>query len=259
MGIRRRPPASSTRSSGSTAIAYAPLLAAGFALVAATVVACAGSDQQMTLQRELDAALAEKSEQPGAQCHPGVKEQCYSGPEGSSGRGHCAPGTRECDVAGQWGVCQGEVLPSARELCNDIDDDCNGVVDDGFQRAGTQCWLGEGECKSKGVHRCSADGSRSECDAAIIKPQAETCDGKDNNCNGQIDEGTIQGTGDVCSTGRAGACNPGHRQCVAGEIRCAPDNQPGIEVCNKIDDDCDNEIDEECVTEEEARKIGSVK
>ncbi|MEE9386941.1 MAG: MopE-related protein [Nannocystaceae bacterium] len=259
MGIRRHTDAPFSLSSGHPAVVGILLLMVTFGATAAVAVACAGSDQQMSLQRELDAALTEKTDRAPAQCHPGIREGCYSGPEGTAGRGQCTSGKQLCSAEGSWGVCEGEILPATKELCNDIDDDCNGVVDDGFQRAGTQCWSGKGECKAKGMYRCGPDGTTSRCDAPVKKPSQEICDGKDNNCNGKIDDGYIQGTGDSCSTGRAGACNAGRRQCVAGQIKCVANHQSSIEICNKIDDDCDNQIDEECVSEEEAKKVRGVK
>jgi hypothetical protein len=35
-----------------------------------------------------------------------------------------------------------------------------------------------------------------------------------------------------------------------------PDKQPSVEICNKLDDDCDGKTDEDCITEEEAKKAG---
>ncbi len=57
---------------------------------------------------------------------------CYTGPAGTSGVGICRPGTQTC-MAGSWGsTCPGQVVP-ATELCNSIDDNCDGVADDPFR------------------------------------------------------------------------------------------------------------------------------
>ena len=44
--------------------------------------------------------------------------------------GACHAGTQTC-AGGAWGACLGEVLPAAVELCNGIDDNCNGITDEG--------------------------------------------------------------------------------------------------------------------------------
>ncbi|MEI8256018.1 MAG: MopE-related protein, partial [Deltaproteobacteria bacterium] len=60
----------------------------------------------------------------------GVTLACYTGAAGTSGVGLCHGGTQTCS-AGSFGVCTGQVTPVA-ELCgNGLDDDCNGVVDNG--------------------------------------------------------------------------------------------------------------------------------
>lgn len=243
-----------------TALAYtfSLLFAAGF------VVGCATESGPTELERELAKARKEADSREAAECYPSSKEPCYfladgkRGPDGTAGRGVCKEGLRVCDEGGFWGSCDGAVLPGA-ETCNGIDDDCNGKVDDGFERDGTKCFAGEGACRTEGTYSCSADGTKSECSAKAKQPTAEVCDGVDNDCDGTIDDGDVEGTGAECPTGQAGACSSGVKQCVAGSIKCMPTHVRSVEICNKIDDDCDNQVDEDCITEKEAREAGLLK
>jgi hypothetical protein len=56
--------------------------------------------------------------------------ECYSGLAGTAGIGICQNGLRFC-AEGTFDACEGEVLPET-EICNGLDDDCDGIVDDGF-------------------------------------------------------------------------------------------------------------------------------
>jgi hypothetical protein len=68
-----------------------------------------------------------------------LESPCYTGPSGTLGNGICAPGTMVCD-AGTWGnendvsglftpgFCKDEITPQ-EEICNGIDDDCDGETD----------------------------------------------------------------------------------------------------------------------------------
>jgi hypothetical protein len=78
-----------------------------------------------------------------AACCPGETRTCYSGPAGSAGKGICKAGTQTCAANFAWGACQGEVLPKP-ETCNGVDDDCDGVIDDG------PLCPGEAVCRSGG-------------------------------------------------------------------------------------------------------------
>jgi hypothetical protein len=65
----------------------------------------------------------------GSFCNPGSTQSCYTGPAGTSGVGVCHGGTTICDQSGTaFGPCSGQVTPSA-EVCDGLDNNCDGQVD----------------------------------------------------------------------------------------------------------------------------------
>jgi hypothetical protein len=162
----------------------------------------------------------------------------------SGAPGVCGPGTTVC-VMGNVN-CASNIMPGSQmETCNDQDDDCDGSVDDGFM-VGQMCSAGVGECAAPGVFLCAQDGSQ-QCNAVPLEPTPETCDAKDNDCDGVVDNNPA-GVGMACPTGLSGVCATGMTSCsAAGMVECTPDVQPGstMETCNLQDDDCDGEADED--------------
>ncbi|MFW5966840.1 MAG: CAP domain-containing protein [Persicimonas sp.] len=67
----------------------------------------------------------------GEGCETGQSRPCYSGPWETRDEGICESGTQRC-VGGEWEEeCRNEVLPESEETCgNELDDDCDGVVDE---------------------------------------------------------------------------------------------------------------------------------
>ncbi len=159
----------------------------------------------------------------------------------------CTVGQGACENSGSV-ICTDpelgahcSVLPGTpqAEECNDgIDDDCNGVSDEGCP-----CTVGFGICEAPGV--INEAGS---CEGATGDPAPETCNGLDDNCNGETDE-TFPEEG-LCTVGigaceRSGlmVCEPGS---PGGDTHCnveAGASEP--ESCNGVDDDCDGVIDQE--------------
>jgi MYXO-CTERM domain-containing protein len=128
------------------------------------------------------------------------------------------------------------------ELCDGLDNDCDGDIDEGFM-VGMTCFNnGVGACRRSGILACKPDGSGTFCDAPTVTPQPEVCNGIDDNCNGQIDEGTLPGVGEKCGNG-LGTCSSGTFVCMNGQLVCNATGMPQPEVCNGIDDNCDGVID----------------
>ncbi|MFW6085822.1 MAG: hypothetical protein ACODAG_01345 [Myxococcota bacterium] len=183
----------------------------------------------------------------GTVVQEGERVGCYTGSESTRDVGACKSGEREC-VDGQLTACLGEVLPR-EEVCNGRDDDCDGEIDELGQ---TTCDTGmEGAC-TEGVLVCR--GTRAACDPEIL-PVAEECNGRDDDCDGEIDENvkspcypsgtagcTEEDDGSFTCTG---VCKPGTARCIDGSPGpCEGMTTPSAEVANGADDDCDGEVDE---------------
>jgi YD repeat-containing protein len=104
------------------------------------------------------------------------------------------------------------------EVCNGMDDDCDGLVDEGW------------DDDNDGYSRCMQDCN--DKNPNVYPGAPEICDGYDNNCNGLIDEG-FDNDGDGIST-CYGDCDDSNRYI------------PSDEICDGVDNNCDGSVDEGC-------------
>jgi len=103
-----------------------------------------------------------------------------------------------------------EIYPGASEVCDGKDNDCDAGTPDGSDEAWylqpTSC--GVGECAAAGQWTCQNGVQVDTCTPGT--PTAEICDGKDNDCDGNIDEGGVCGPvgGTILPTDKSGIAMP---------------------------------------------------
>jgi MYXO-CTERM domain-containing protein len=153
------------------------------------------------------------------------------------------PGQEDGDGDGDGDACDDYFcVPQGVEICNFADDDCDGRFDEGEPGSGEVCNTGQPGLCAPGLSACI--GGAIEC-IPNTNPDREVCDGLDNDCNGEIDEGNLGGEGNrICDTGEPGVCADGFTQCDDGAVSCQARNQPSVEVCDGLDNDCDGTVDE---------------
>ena len=173
----------------------------------------------------------------------------------------------DCDDA------DADVSPDAVERCDEVDNDCDGAVDED-DALDALIWYadadrdGYGDASSSAVACEQPSGysdDASDCDdsARLVNPGAiETCDDVDNDCDGVADEDDAVGT----SVWYADADSDGYGDAGAAIAACAlpsgyVDNDedcddatalasPALaEVCDDIDNDCDGAVDESSATD----------
>ena len=175
---------------------------------------------------------------------PGLNSSCC--PSGNCGVGVCVAGTKTCQ--GTQLVCQNATGPGT-EVCNLLDDDCDGQVDN-LPGAGAACCpagvpCGVGICK-KGTMSCTANGPQLTC-TGFTAQATETCNTLDDDCNGLVDD--VPGAGASCCTSapascNVGVCKNGVQKCQGNGLACVNEVKPGVETCNGLDDDCNGVVDD---------------
>jgi hypothetical protein len=135
--------------------------------------------------------------------------ECGNGPGGSTRYGAAAsypvcataPGAAQPDWICNYPATVETVPGSPNQIvtqetiCDTKDNDCDGASDEHTSnRPGIACddVTGTGECRRRGTYRCQADvRADTACDftgVPVRSPEHETCDGKDNDCDGLVDE-----------------------------------------------------------------------
>ena len=177
--------------------------------------------------------------------------------------GHVATSS-DCDDA------DATISPAASELCDGVDNDCDGTVDEA-SAADAATWFADADADGYGeatssVRACSApagygadDTDCDDADGAINPGATEACDSIDNDCDGDVDDddSAVSGTttwyadGDGDGYGAASyttaACSQpsgyvgDSSDCDDGDVAINP---AATEACNGYDDDCDGDVDE---------------
>jgi hypothetical protein len=220
-------------------------------------VACVSKDPQRPIAQSQ--TLDCDDDAPGVVANSEL--DCTDGSFALPGLGECRPGKKRCNADGTFGACSGVVGKKVESCSNNLDDDCDGTVNNGCtcspgdtQPCGTST---VGICR-KGTQTCVGGLWAASCTGAVF-PQARACSSaNDNDCNGTPDnqdasckcDGTVAGgVTRACTTGLAGICSAGMQTCVVGASAaswspCAGNNSPQARSCESADDnDCNGSVD----------------
>ncbi|MCZ7684148.1 MAG: putative metal-binding motif-containing protein [Sandaracinaceae bacterium] len=187
---------------------------------------------------------------------PLIPSACEDGTLVLTARGICGTDCVDTNAA---------IHPGAEEVCNGLDDDCDGWSDSSEP---TLVYAdldrdGHGD-RSPGAATLSAcvpptgySGTNDDCDDtdARVSPRGlEGCNGRDDDCDGRVDESPL-GIGVACDL--EGVCEgDGRTVCDGGAVRCSSDRATD-ENCNGVDDDCDGSVDEALTSDCDPNECGA--
>ena len=196
----------------------------------------------------------------------------------ADGYGDADTTTLSCDAISGWTTdgsdcldSNGAVNPDGSESCDGLDNNCDGTIDP-VGSAGSNTYYEDSDSDGYGgtvtIDACDTPVGYSEnsedCDdsnRAANPAQRESCDGADNDCDGEIDEDSAvdvtvwhedaDGDSYGSETSTASACTAPTGY-IADGTDCDDDdsavNPSGAEVQNAADDDCDTLVDEDFVS-----------
>jgi len=175
----------------------------------------------------------------GNACPDGTDEHTMGACEDSVCTIVCEDGWVELD--GEPGCEYACTFTGDDELCNGVDDNCDGETDEGFDCVFGETVLCTATCASTGTGVC---GIGCEIPSGVdCIPPVETCNGVDDDCDGDADEGFDCAAGAVvaCTTTCGGV---GSGTCTGTcTIPTGSDCGAGSEICNGLDDNCNLLVD----------------
>ncbi len=182
----------------------------------------------------------------------------------------CVPATGYVQNALDCDDANPNIRPGAVEICDGIDQNCNGSVDD----IGFPCTSGLGQCRASGTMQCPMRLEPAVCSAVPSAPESETCDGVDENCDGvpDLEEGGLCTEPDApscvlvlgvtrcgcvadsdCGGSSSGRiCDLAERLCIAGCVAlpgrngcpvglvCTSDDPAALGTCAPLEAGCTN-------------------
>ncbi len=192
---------------------------------------------------------------------------------GQTGQSKCLCKAAAPYTAANGGDCNDNaagVNPAAAEVCDTLDNNCDGVTD-AANSAGCSAFYQDGDgdgygtpfaapkclCTPKAPFTTAAAGDCNDADKAVYPGAAEVCDGKDDNCDGSVDPAGSGGCTTYYADSDGDTYGTASAQCLclaaapftaskAGD--CSDQNaavHPGAsETCNGLDDDCNGKTDE---------------
>ena len=111
------------------------------------------------------------------------------GKECKIGKGICeSAGTYICSNDEETAACNAAIIPSAEEICDGLDNNCDGTTDENYNPPPAPS-CGIGECESAGEVSCTGGGEGYKCSPGASTE--EVCDEMDNDCDGATDENGI--------------------------------------------------------------------
>jgi Notch-like protein len=221
--------------------------------VSCGVGACARTGQTRCVDARVESACVPGAAAPIDETCDGVDDDCDGVDDDDARPAPTACGVGACAASGIESCVEGSLLDTCTPhapgraddpTCNGVDDDCDGATDEDF--VGVEVTCGAGACAAVGQTHCVAGRVVESCHpAAAPSPVDTTCDARDDDCDGRVDDDFV-GAATRCGVG---ACRSvGRERCVAGTRSDAC--QPGAPAandatCNGLDDDCDGEVDED--------------
>ncbi len=153
----------------------------------------------------------------------------------------CPDDTFVCDADGNE-ICGNTSGDDDAELCNGLNDDCDGEIDEDFD-LGKPCDGVDGDECDEGMTVCSTDGLDIVCDDAT-DTIAEACNMADDDCDGVPDDGFDLDT-DIDNCGVCGnQCTNDHSTTSCSGSKCQPVCDNGYASCDADPDDgCETLID----------------